>query len=416
MQFLPSFPFEITPLIAFGMLLLVGAAGGYIAHRFSWLPSITGFMAVGFLIGPTGLGLLSQDTINNSRILIDIALALILYRLGLSIDIRDIRRTPGLLLVSVIESSVTFGAVVYVLHFFGLPLVVSAVIAAISISSSPAVLLHVAHEVGAKGRVTDSAETLVALNNCISFLAFTTVLPFLHQSGGSITWTEIIVQPTYRFLGSVLVGFLLGMALHQLAMRMSSASQYGLAIVVGSIMIAVGIADFLKLSLLIVPLIMGVTVSSVELEKHVSSIEFGSAFELFFIVLFVYAGANLHLHEIIEYAFFVFLLFAIRSIAKVLSVTSTSSLQGMAVRDGFSSGALLIPMAGLAIGLTQTTTNLFPQYATEVSAIILGSVVLFETVGPPIAKFAFNFCGESEQMRNTKTTDKQSTTQANTSH
>lgn len=402
MTFLPSFPFEVTPLIAFGILLLVGAAGGYMAHRFSWLPSITGFMVVGFLIGPSGLALLSQETMNNSRILIDIALALILYRLGLSIDIREIRRKPGLLLVSVIESCVTFGAVMYVLHFFGLPLVVSAVIAAISISSSPAVLLHVAHEVGATGRVTDSSKTLVALNNCISFLAFSAVLPVLHQSVGS-TWTEIIMQPTYRFLGSLLLGFILGMALHQLAARMSAASQYGLAIVIGSIMIAVGIAGFLKLSLLIVPLIMGVTISTVESKKQVSSIEFGSAFELFFIVLFVYAGANLHLHEIIESAFLVFLLFAIRSLAKVLSVASTSSLQGLVVRDGFSSGLLLIPMAGLAIGLAQTTSNLFPEYSNTVSAIILGSVVLFETVGPPIAKFAFNFCRESEQMRSNNT-------------
>jgi Kef-type K+ transport system membrane component KefB len=358
-------------------------------------------MAVGFLIGPSGLALLSQETMSNSRILIDIALALILYRLGLSIDIREILRNPRFLLVSVIESCVTFGAVLYVLHFFGLPLVVSAVIAAISISSSPAVLLHVAHEVGATGRVTDSSKTLVALNNCISFLAFSAVLPALHQSVGS-TWTEMIMQPTYRFLGSLLVGFILGMALHQLATRMSAASQYGLAIVIGSIMIAVGIADFLKLSLLIVPLLMGITISTVESKKHVSSIEFGSAFELFFIVLFVYAGANLHLHEIIESAFLVFLLFLVRSLAKVLSVASTSPLQSLAVRDGFSSGLLIIPMAGLAIGLAQTTSNLFPEYANTVSAIVLGSVVLFETVGPPIAKFAFDFCRESERMRSLK--------------
>jgi hypothetical protein len=55
MHFLPDFPLHATPLMAFGLMLLVGAIGGYIAHRLSWLPSITGFIVVGFACGPGGL-------------------------------------------------------------------------------------------------------------------------------------------------------------------------------------------------------------------------------------------------------------------------------------------------------------------------------------------------------------------------
>ncbi len=408
MTFLPSVPFEITPLVAFGLLLLVGAVGGYVAHRFSWLPSITGFMAVGFLIGPSGVALLGQETMNNSRILIDIALALILFRLGLSLDIRELRRNPRLLLVSMIECCVTFGGVLFALQFLGLSLASAAVIAAIAISSSPAVLLHVAHEVGAEGRVTNATKTLVALNNCVSFVAFTAALPVLHQSVGR-AWTETLFQPLYRLLGSVLLGLAMGFFLHQVATRMSTAIQYRLALVVGSIMLGVGLADYLKLSLLIVPLVMGVAISTIEQEDRVSSIEFGSAFELLFIVLFVYAGANLHLHELVEFGHIIFLLVLIRVLAKILSVTATSPLRRLPIREGFCSGLLLVPMAGLAIGLSQTTSKLFPEYANTVSAIILGSVVLFETVGPPIAKFAFDFCKESERMRSNDTVKADST-------
>lgn len=403
MTFLPSLPFEITPLIAFGLLLLAGATGGYVAHRFSWLPSITGFMAVGFLIGPGGIALLSQETMSNSRILIDIALALILFRLGLSLDLREIRRNPRLLLVSVIECCATFGGVLYTLQFLGLPLTVATLIAAIAISSSPAVLLHVAHEVGAEGRVTEATQTMVALNNCISFLVFSAVLPVLHQSVGS-AWTETIFQPLYRSLGSVLLGLVVGVFLHHIATSMRSAIQYRLAFVIGSIMLAIGFADYLQLSQLIVPLVMGVAISTIEkAEDRVSSIEFGSSFELFFIVLFTYAGANLHLHELVEFSYFIFFLVLIRMLAKVLSVTAASFFHRLAIREGFSSGLLLVPMAGLAIGLTQTTSKLFPEYANVVSAIVLGSVVLFEAIGPPIAKFAFDFCKESERMRSGNT-------------
>ncbi|HET8710321.1 MAG TPA: hypothetical protein VFM32_03010, partial [Spongiibacteraceae bacterium] len=124
--------------------------------------------------------------------------------------------------------------------------------------------------------------------------------------------------------------------------------------------------------------------------------EFGAPFELFFIVLFVFAGARLHLHEIIEFAPLVLLLVAVRSIVKVLSATATLSIFSRSIRSNFASGLLLMPMAGLAIGLTQTSGNLFPAHAAAVDAIVLGAVAIFETIGPPIAAFALRFAGEAQ--------------------
>ena len=81
-------------------------------------------------------------------------------------------------------SSSTFGLVVFTLHLLQVNLLLASLIGAIVISSSPAVLLHVAHEVQAKGIVTDSTMTLVALNNLISFTAFSAVIPLMHYSSG----------------------------------------------------------------------------------------------------------------------------------------------------------------------------------------------------------------------------------------
>lgn len=398
MDFLPALPIAITPLVVFGLLLLLGAAGGYLAHRLKWLPSITGFMALGFLIGPGGLGLLGQDVMSDSKILIDIALALILYRLGLSLDLRAILRNPVALSASLVESIATFASVGCILYVFGMPPIVSAIIGAIAISSSPAVLLHVAHEVGARGVVTESTKTLVALNNCISFAAFSILLPLIHYSEGR-AWIVMVLQPSYRLFGSILLGVILAHALHQLAARTADAAQYVLAIVIGAIMLAIGLADALKLSLLVTPLTMGMVVASIEHENSISRMDFGSAFELFFIVLFVYAGANIHWHELVEFAPLVFALVLARSASKVLGIVAMSPFQRMPVRAGFSSGLLLIPMAGLAIGLSQTTASLFPSHANTVAAIVLGSVALFETIGPPVAKLAFRICGEDSTAR-----------------
>lgn len=69
------------------------------------------------------------------------------------------------------------------------------------------------------------------------------------------------------------------------------------------------------------------------------------------------------------------------------------------VSSAVASGMLLVPMAGLAIGLVQTVSHLFPQHADTVAAIVLGAVTLFETVGPLVAKAAFRLCGESAEAR-----------------
>ncbi len=73
--------------------------------------------------------------------------------------------------------------------------------------------------------------------------------------------------------------------------------------------------------------------------------------------------------------------------------------QGVRWPAATASGLLLIPMAGLAIGLTQTSAKLVPEQAGLISAIVLGAVTLFETVGPPIAAWAFRLAGETAEQK-----------------
>ncbi|MBU1438382.1 MAG: cation:proton antiporter [Gammaproteobacteria bacterium] len=394
MNFLPQQALVMSPLLSFGVLLVVGALGGYLAHRWSWLPSITGFMLVGLLVGPSGLGLLDYDTLKEARILVDIALALILYRLGSSLDLRFIRRSPRIVFVAAIESAATFCAVFALCYFLGFSALIAAVIGAILISSSPAVLLHVAHEVGAKGPVTESAKTLVALNNLMSFLVFALVIPalLLHENA---SWQEVVLHPLYLLLGSGFLGLVIGLGLHFVISRTAKAGQYKLAMVVGALMFTLGLAQQLQLSMLFAPLIVGIVVRSVERDVVVSAMEFGSAFELFFIVLFVFAGASLHLAELIQYGPVILALVLTRSLVKLAAVSVSLRFALQPWRQSSATGLLLIPMAGLAIGLVQTASQLVPEQATVIAAVVLGAVTLFETLGPPMAAFAFGLAGEA---------------------
>jgi Kef-type K+ transport system membrane component KefB len=164
-------------------------------------------------------------------------------------------------------------------------------------------------------------------------------------------------------------------------------------------MLTTGLANVFNLSALYAPLVLGIVVKNLEQEDTVSQIQFGESFELFFIVLFVSAGANLHLHDLITLAPVVILLVVTRSLAKVGGVVAVAAATREALNKAVARGMLLIPMAGMAIGLTRTSAELFPDQAASVAAVVLGAVAVFETIGPPLAAYAFNLAGETGQAQ-----------------
>jgi len=393
MEFLPHWPLSANTLFFFGFLLFCGALGGYVAHRWRWLPSITGFMVVGFVAGPNVLGVISEAGLEQSRIVVDVALALILYRLGLSIDTKRFAQDRQVVLVSLAESALTFAAVFFGLAQVGVTGLAAAVIATIAISSSPAVLIHVAHEMRASGPVTERAMLLVALNNVIAFIAFAAVLPALYGEANA-PFAVMVGAPLYQVLGSGALGLAMGGLLHLAARKTKVAEQYQLALVIGAVMMTVGAALVLKLSALFAPLVLGMVVRSMERAKLIANIEFGSSFELFFIVLFVYAGANLHVAAIVDHWPAVLVFVGARAAAKWLGVGGSALLLGASARQAGSTGLLLLPMAGLAIGLVNTTLTLFPEKGALVGSVVLAAVALLETLGPPIAARALRWSGD----------------------
>lgn len=393
MAFLPEWPFAVNTLFFFGFLLFCGALGGYVAHRWPWLPSITGFMVVGFIAGPNVLGLIGPNGLAQSRIVVDVALALILYRLGLSLDIKRFIQDKSLVAIALCESALTFAVVYVSLGWLGIDGLPAAVIATVAISSSPAVLIHVAHELGARGPVTDRSMSLVALNNVIAFIAFAAMLPALY--GRSAAPLPIMIgAPIYQVLGSAALGGVMGVLLHLAARKTRAAQQYQLALVIGGVMMTVGAALVLNLSALFAPLMLGMVVRSLERRNLVADIEFGPAFELFFIVLFVYAGANMHVAEMVEYWPAALIFVVGRGLAKWAGVTAAATAFRTPLRQAATSGLLLLPMAGLAIGLVNTTVALFPREGLIVSSVVLAAVAILETIGPPIAARALRWSGD----------------------
>ncbi|MCL4790896.1 MAG: cation:proton antiporter [Gammaproteobacteria bacterium] len=392
---LPSAWPSMNIMLVFGILLAFGTLGGLLAARLRWLPTITGFMALGLIIGPTGLGLLSQEALDGARVLVDIALGLILFKLGAALHPWRALQNPALVVTSLLESSLTFVAIFGLAIWIGSPPVVAVLAAAISVSSSPAVLMHVAHELRAAGPTVDAAESLVAMNNVLAFVLFSLALPFA-LADSKVSLLTAMLLPVYQMIGAVAVSVAAAWLITRIAWwTRSEEIQFRFALVVGGVMLALGLAEAFQVSSLFAALTLGIACRWLQGESRLTRVEFGGGGDVFFIILFVFAGANLHLHDMVTYAPVALACVLARTLAKTTSVYGCGLIFGYTHRQSVAAGLLLVPMAGLAIGLAQTTSSLMPKLGAQVSALVLAAVAVFETLGPPVAAFALRLSGDA---------------------
>lgn len=382
-------------LLVFGVLLAFGTLGGLLAARVRWLPTITGFMALGLIVGPSGVGLLSREALDGAKVLVDIALGLILFQLGVTLHPWIALRNRALVVTSLVEGGATFAVILALMQWIGSPPIVAVLAAAIAVSSSPAVLMHVAHELHAEGPTVDAAESLVAMNNVLAFVLFSLALPFALRDSQIDLGTSLLL-PAYQAFGAIAVSVAVAWVVTRIALlTRRDEHHFRFALVVGAVMLSLGLALAFKVSSLFASLTLGIACRWLQGRSRLTRVQFGGGADIFFIILFVFAGANLHVHELITYAPVALAFVLARSLAKTASVYGCGLAFGHPHRQAVSAGLLLLPLAGLAIGLVQTTSGLLPELGAQVSAIVLASVALFETIGPPIAAFALRLSGDA---------------------
>jgi len=387
-----EWPPQANGFLLFGLLILAGLVGGRLAQRTGVLPRITGFILMGILLGPGVSGIVSAEMLARAQVFVDVALGLILFQMGRLLDLELLWRERALALASALECALSFVAILLTLLYIGLPAIPAALAAAIGVSSSPAVVLLVVKELGAKGPVTERTLVLVALNNAVSFLAFLALVPFVHRAHNA-DWSSTLLGPLYVLAISVLMAALLAGALIRLARLLPRDAMTQFALLIGTIVGTVGLAKMLGGSTLLTLLALGIFVHNMDVGDVLLPVDFGMGAEIFFVILFVVAGARMHLEDV--------LLAGLPALAFVLARLAGKSVGLLALRRGGLSsrqaglvGLNLVPMAGMAIGLTQMLTEAFPVFIGTFTAIVFAAIAILETVGPVVTEFALKRSGE----------------------
>jgi len=377
-------------------LLIAWFLGEWLLERWN-IPRVTSYVAVGLIGSLINLPGLTTD-ITGLPFLANVALALVLFELGYRINLRWFRHNPWLLLLGVVESLVTFGVIYWVSGWFALPIEHRLIIAALSISASPAGVLRVANELRSTGQATERVLHLCAINCLFSVIALKIVVGYwtLSTSGDLVlaAFGSVHVVGT-----SIAVGALLGVAVPWL-LRLRNTHERGVTVVFALAVLLLTTAAY---GLMLSPLLAALTFGIVARERrvHLTSAQrdFGTAGDLLSAFLFVYIASLLTWVDVRTTFILGVVLILARTLTKVACNVAAARLSGISERKGVLTGLALTPMSAFAILLIEQTRLMGFDPAVQVLATMAGMMLLQELFGPIVTQRSLMAARETHVTR-----------------
>ncbi len=388
---------EFSRHIVFGMgVLLTGSYFmGRLAEKLN-LPSITGFILAGLLIGPSCLGLVHTDLEGALASVTEIALALIALVIGSEFRLKKLKSIgKPVLLITIFQMTATFLLVTIGLMLAGMKSEIAALLGAIASATAPAATVAIIRNLKARGPFVDHLYGVVALDDAGCVLLFGLVSAVASNTLGADTGALLtILHAVTEILLSLLIGAVAGWLLHLLT-RSSRRKNEMLIICLGILLLLSAVANLFHLSALLAAMTTGAVLTNLSRRTHRIITTMDSLSPPLYASFFAIAGTELNLSILTSGN--VLLLGGIfvlaRAVGKIGGVFAGASAAGSDRLIKKYLGLGMLPQAGVAIGLVLFLQSM-PYFManTEISAtivnVVLFSVLVNELAGPPLSRYA----------------------------
>lgn len=390
----PGWPPAPDPVFFAGLALVFAGLAGEICFRKLRLPRITGYAVVGLAGGTLGLSsMLDAQTSAAIRLLIDLALGLLLFELGSRLNLKWMRANPWIIVTSALEALLTFVAVYAVLRIFGVSPLTAVLIGAISMATSPAVVIQLKNELRAEGQVTERLLALAALNSVYAVVAVKLIYGWMHQAYHSSFWV-VLFHPLYLLIGSIVLAFVLAKACNLVFRNFGSHDHHAFVVLIGLIMLMVALVHMLKLPNSLTLLLAGIIFRNVEERPQLWPAYFGTAGWLLAVVLFVLTSLAFQWQYVVIGGLAALAIIVVRSLAKVVGTVAFAHQAGISYKQAIALGLSLCPMASLAFVLVADTYDIYPQFDPMLKAVVMCAIALLQLVGPLAVYWALALVGE----------------------
>lgn len=391
-------PDNAAIFIHFGIVLLAGLLAESIGRR-TRLPRVTLLILLGVIAGPAVLGWIPTDAERWYPLIANLALGMIGFLLGGKLD-RDLLVNSGrtVLSISLTHVCVTYGMVAIAMLLVGLPLPLALLFAAIATATDPAATNDVIQESGARGPFSDALVGVVAIDDAWGLIVFSLSLVAAQMLLLGSFDSGLVMAGAWELGGAVLLGLALGVPMAFLSGRIRE-NQPILVEALGAVILCVGLALYLHVSYLLSCVVLGVVVTNLarhhEMPFHaIEDIEWPVM-----IVFFVLSGALLGLADLAAAGWICVIYVGARTLGRLLGGWLAAYLpwvDGVAARW---SGLAMMPQAGVALAMGFVAVQVFPAYAEILLPVIVASTVIFELLGPIMARYSLAKVGEARPAR-----------------
>ncbi len=379
------------------LMLLIGSLFGRVAAMIK-LPTVTGYIFGGLLIGPSFFHIMPETVIDNMEIISEIALAFISFTIGLSFKASYLRRvglTP--LIIAAIESTLAAVLVAGSLMLIGSDTAFSLIMGAIAAATAPTSILLVMKEYSAKGPVSEMLKSVAALDDATALILFgfcsTAVRIMVNTSGESINVLSSIFQPILSVFIALAVGAAVGFAM-KYPLKYTKTSGQKLGLLIAFVFLSSSISVGFGVSELLSAMMTGTVLTNISSDAPQMG-EFSDRITPpIFILFFVLAGAQLDIHIIPTVGLIGIMYIIFRVVGKFSGAYIGALLthSPKVVRNYL--GFMLLPQAGVGIGLIAISAGILPEYADQIRTVVLSATLLYEFSGPVITKLVLRKTGE----------------------
>lgn len=362
------------------------------------LPNVTAYIIAGIIIGPYCINLIPNYIISGMDFLSDIALAFIAFSTGEFFKFSVLKKNGLKVIIITIFESLMATILVFIVCFviLHLNLSFSIILGALAAATAPASTMMTIRQTKAKGDFVDTLLQVVALDDVVGLIAYSVAISIaLSFNSNSLNIIDII-EPIFLNIGSLIIGGLFGLIM-KLLIPQKRSKDNKLIISISLIFAFCGLCAIFDVSPLLGCMAMGtIYINSTNDEKLFKQLNYFSPPIL--LLFFVRSGVNFKLDSLFNGSSLIgstpliiigIIYFFIRIIGKYFGAYLGCIITKKDKKVRNYLGMALIPQAGVAIGLAALGARaLGGEAGIALETIILASSVLYELIGPVLAKLS----------------------------
>ena len=235
-------------LLVIGIIILLGTVFGRLFQKFN-LPQVMGYIIIGVLLGKSFHGFLSGPILDSFGPLISLSLGVIGFMIGAELNFDRFKRySRSIYTILFVEALLTFFLVGAGVTLLTGKLYMGLLLGSLASATAPAATYNVLREYKARGPVTMTTLSIVALDDGLALIIFGFASAFARSliSQQDISFITILAVPLFEITASVAVGALGGYILHKIVLKARDKDRI-LPYTLGIIILVVGAAIFFKI-------------------------------------------------------------------------------------------------------------------------------------------------------------------------